>query len=605
MNFYEKIKDQVTALTPKYNYPNDGTSFGHFIIKECFNKIIDFNFDGQDFDDFIKDHIVDGAHDNGNDAVFVNKAQKRILVFQFKYSQNSNLLNTGEILKNKRFIDWILKLSTETLTPNAKLKKVIDNEISEILTKDAIEKNQYSIAFYYVDREFPRNSRTDIEALFANYRDKNVNLEIKYYDYETLNDLYDDIEIPRNEVELKIVPKEYFVKDYYYHDNDKTLLQTIVCSIQANSLKKLVHEQNELLFALNVRYFKGENDINSKIKQEYSKGSQSNFWILNNGINAICENFEIGNTALSIKNLQIVNGGQTTKTLTTIVNDLPDEVHILMRLTKISSTPKMSKISKEIATSSNNQNAITQRDLHSGDRLQRTIFGKLDSVNIFYDKKDGEWTTVSNKSKYKNPNGKAPLHIKISNTDLGKSYLSFFLQIPISTKGRDKMVYSEDYYSDIFNQEVNEDQQFNKLLFAYRLTEKINQVKYDNESNFEILQSTYVNDVLISLAALYFLQQHLNKIKEPADIKELINQLDFKNYLDQANKFSITLDNNFQEFLMRTIKGLQNTLDILKAAKELNNETWLPKETNNWLKKDGTYRQIIGRVITYLKQNQS
>lgn len=603
MRFYEKIKDQVCELTPKYNYPNDGTSFGHFIIKECFNKVIDFGFDGQDFDDFIKDHIVDGAYDSGNDAVFVNKSQKRILVFQFKYSQNSNLLNTEEIMKNKKFIDWLLKLTTETVSPNSKLKKVIDNEISEILTKDAIENKQYSIAFYYVDREFPKNSKADIDALFNNYRDKKVNFEVKYYDYETLNDLYDDIEIPRNNVELKIVSKEYFIKEYNYYDNDKTLLQTIVCSIQANSLKKLVHEQNELLFALNVRYFKGENDINSKIKQEYGKGSQSNFWILNNGINAICESFEIDSDTLNIKNLQIVNGGQTTKTLTTIINDLPDEVHILMRLTKITSVNKVSKISKEIATSSNNQNAITQRDLHSGDRLQRTIHAKLDAVNIFYDKKDGEWTTVSNKSRYRNPLGRSPAHLKISNTDLGKSYLSFFLQIPISTKGRDKMVYSEDYYSEIFNQEVNEDQQFNKLLFAHRLTEKINEVKYDNESNFEILQSTYVNDVLISLSALYFLQTQLHTIKNPTEIKEEINKIDFKAYLDQSNQYTINLGGDFQNFLMRTIKGLQYTLDILKEAKKLNNDVWQLKETNNWLKKDGTYKQIIGRVITYLKQN--
>jgi hypothetical protein len=603
MHFYDKVKDQVSALTPKYNYPNDGTAFGHFIIKECFNKIVDFDFDGQDFDEFIANHIVDGSNDNGNDAIFVNKAQKRILVFQFKYSQNSSLLNTNEVLKNKKFIDWILRLSTDNLSPNPKLRKVIDNEISEILTDEALRKNEYTIAFYYVDRTFPTHNITDIQALFNNYRDKSVNFEIKYYDYEKLNDLYDDVEIPKNNVELKIVHNEYFVKEYKYFDTEDTDLKTIVCSIKANSLKKLVKEQNELLFALNVRYFKGENEINSKIKQEYSKGSKSNFWILNNGINAICEGFQIENDILKINNLQIVNGGQTTKTLTTIVNDLPDEVHILMRLTNIGSTTKVSKISKEIATSSNNQNAIGQRDLHSGDRLQRTIFKKLDDVSIFYDKKDGEWTTIPNKAKYKNPFSRNPIYLKINNTDLGKSYLSFFLQIPISTKGRDKLVYSEEYYTDIFNQEVNEENQFHKLLFSFRVTEKLNQLKWDNESKFEILQSSFINDVLISLSSLYFLQDKLNKLKEPREIKDIINQIDFKNYLDPNNKYSLTLDDDFITFMMKVVRGLQQTLNVLKMAKELNNDIWIPKDTNNWLKKDGTYKQIIGQVTTYLIQN--
>lgn len=601
--FYEKIKDQVSELTTKYIYPNDGTSFGHFIIRECFNKIVDFDFDGQDFDDFIKNHIVDGARDNGNDAIFVNKKRRQILVFQFKYSQNSNLLNTTEIRKNKKFLDAILHVTDEAITPNYKLRNILDNEISEVITAETLENKQFLISFYYIDRSFPQASRIDINALFNNYRDRNINFEVKYYDYDALNDLYDDVEIPRNNVSLAVVPGEHFIKTFPYFDTDITELQTIVCSIRANSLKTLVQEQNEMLFALNVRYFKGENDINSKIKQEYSKGSRSNFWILNNGINAVCEDFQLDTTQLEINNFQIVNGGQTTKTLTTLINDLPDEVNILMRLTKIKDPARISRISKEIATSSNNQNAITQRDLHSGDRLQATIFRKLDLANIFYDKKDGEWAATSNKLKYRNPNGRSPLYLKISNTDLGKAYLSFFLQIPISTKGRDKMVFSEDYYSDIFNQDVNEDQQFLKLMLSHRIAEKVNGRKAELESRFEILQSSYVNDVLLALSALYFIQDQLVAIQEPLDIKQRVEEINCRPYLNINHKYELVMPSEFDVFIEKLIRGLQNTLDVLKAAKELNGEQWLQKDTNNWLKKDGTYKQIIGRVVTYLRQN--
>ena len=103
MDFYDKIKEQVSDLTKNQKYQNDGTAFGHFIIKECFNKIIDFEYDGNDFDQFIKDHIVDMANDLGNDAIFTNQNSNEILVFQFKYSKNK-LLNTTEIKKNKKFI---------------------------------------------------------------------------------------------------------------------------------------------------------------------------------------------------------------------------------------------------------------------------------------------------------------------------------------------------------------------------------------------------------------------------------------------------------------------------------------------------------------------
>lgn len=134
MDFYNRIKGQVSELSEKYNYQNDGTAFGHFAIKECFSKIIGLEYDGIDFDDFIKDHIVDMANDLGNDAIFINDKYNEIIVFQFKYS-SGQLLNTNEIKKNKKFIDWMIKINDEVLKPNQKLKNIIDNEWNRTYSK--------------------------------------------------------------------------------------------------------------------------------------------------------------------------------------------------------------------------------------------------------------------------------------------------------------------------------------------------------------------------------------------------------------------------------------------------------------------------------------
>ena len=222
MSFYAKIKDQVADLRNQFSYQNDGTAFGHFILRECFNKIIDFDYDGNDYDSFIKDHIVDMANDLGNDAIFTNRKNREIIFFQFKYS-NGQLLNTNEIKKNKKFIDWILNISPDSLAPNQKLKKVIDDEISPILTQQNITDKNYSITFYYIDNSFEGTIRTDIKALYNNYLDKNINFQIKFYNYEELEELYDDIEIPKNEIKLKIVPNEFFIKKINYHDENETL----------------------------------------------------------------------------------------------------------------------------------------------------------------------------------------------------------------------------------------------------------------------------------------------------------------------------------------------------------------------------------------------
>ena len=597
MSFYEKIEKDVKQLKEKFNYKDEGTAFSHFVIKECFDKIIDFGYEGSDFDGYIHDHIVDMANDLGNDAIFTNKDDNHIRIFQFKFSEN-NLLNTEEIKKNKTFIDWLLHISTTPQNPNPKLRKIIDTEIKDILEKS---EGKFIISFYYIDSNFGTNIKTDIISLYNNYRDKNIDFEIKFYNHKELNELYDDIEIPENNVVLGLVPNESFVKDFEYHDNGEIInLPVLVGSIRANSLKKLVEDYKELLFTLNVRYYKGENEINSKIKEEYAKGKKSNFWILNNGINAVCENFEIVNSnEIKIKNLQIVNGGQTAKTLTRVVNDIPDEIHILLRLTKISDTTKVSKISKEIARASNTQNAIDSRDLHSGDRLQTTIFKKLTEVGIFFDKKAGEWATVI-KKKYKNPSGQG--YIKISNKEMGTAYMSFFLQIPISSKGRDKLVFSNEYYEEIFNPNVQEDQQFTKLMFGFRLSEKIYDIKTINEAKYIILQNNFIGDVILSLSALYFLKSKITSLRPNIeDVRIKLDELEYHQYLLPEKHYALNLGDDFDKYVLHIIEKLEYMLDVKKEAKSQTGEEWIARDTNNWLKKDGTYKAILTSVLQKIK----
>ena len=179
MTFYDKIKGQVSELREKFNYKDDGTAFGHFMIKECFNKIVNFGFEGLDFDDYIHRHLVDMAYDQGNDVIFTNKETNQILIFQAKFS-NNRLLNTDEIKKNKGFIDFILGLSNEKLELNSKLKKVIDEEISSVLNADNLRDKNYSITVFYVDNSFDNKIKNDIKALYTNYYDQGIDLEVKF-----------------------------------------------------------------------------------------------------------------------------------------------------------------------------------------------------------------------------------------------------------------------------------------------------------------------------------------------------------------------------------------------------------------------------------------
>jgi hypothetical protein len=48
------------------------------------------------------------------------------------------------------------------------------------------------------------------------------------------------------------------------------------------------------------------------------KATKSNLWFYNNGLVAICEGFSEANGVVKAHNLQIVNGGQTVRTISSV-----------------------------------------------------------------------------------------------------------------------------------------------------------------------------------------------------------------------------------------------------------------------------------------------
>ncbi|MCB4234602.1 transposase [Kaistella anthropi] len=61
------------------------------------------------------------------------------------------------------------------------------------MTPENISANNYSVSFYYIDNGFEGTIKTDIKALYTNYNDKGINFQIKFYNYDELEELYDDI----------------------------------------------------------------------------------------------------------------------------------------------------------------------------------------------------------------------------------------------------------------------------------------------------------------------------------------------------------------------------------------------------------------------------
>ncbi|MDH3975868.1 MAG: AIPR family protein [Deltaproteobacteria bacterium] len=138
------------------------------------------------------------------------------------------------------------------------------------------------------------------------------------------------------------------------------------------------------LFESNIRHFQGMVDVNKKIKKTIINPDQKDFWWLNNGITIIANNpTQVGKT-LSIDNVQIVNGLQTSYSIYN--NHKGDTDDIRSVLVKVIINEDKETIDHIIA-STNSQNPVSAALLRATDDVQRDIELFFLNLGYFYDRR--------------------------------------------------------------------------------------------------------------------------------------------------------------------------------------------------------------------------
>lgn len=222
--------------------------------------------------------------------------------------------------------------------------------------------------------------------------------------------------------------------------------------INGELLAVLYNEFRDRLLEKNVRSFlQVKGGVNKGIRDTL-RDEPDMFLAYNNGISVTAESVEIvrdGNGKPSIKrirDMQIVNGGQTTASIFNAWNDKKlgvdlSKVFVQMKLSVIESAEDMDVIVPRISTFANTQNKIQVADFSANDpfhrrieELSRTIWapaqGGTKPQNWFYERARGQYadmltreSTPKRKKEYKETH---PLFTK---TDLAK-YENTWDQLP-------------------------------------------------------------------------------------------------------------------------------------------------------------------------------
>jgi len=140
------------------------------------------------------------------------------------------------------------------------------------------------------------------------------------------------------------------------------------------------------IFESNVRDYQGEVEVNRDIQLTLESNDKLDFWWLNNGITILASKASIVGKTITLDDVQVVNGLQTT---TTIYNHLKgkntkdENRSILIRIVVTSDPETRDRIIK----ATNFQTAIPPASLRATDRIHRDIEDYFLSHNWFYERR--------------------------------------------------------------------------------------------------------------------------------------------------------------------------------------------------------------------------
>lgn len=393
---YSKLYEKDTTKTEQY-YNSLSRAFIHLFLK--------VRFDLTDFEE--REHfITDGGNDGGIDGYYIDSEHKEIFLFQSKFRANENNFHDKEIsMKELLSMDIERILSGET-----KDEKGIDyrgkiyqlqREISEI---PDIPRYTYRVIIF---ANLKGVSDTELKRLTGGYKVEVIDYQKCYSDfvfpiisgtYYSKSDLMIQIDLSN-----KMASKISYTVDTSIGDCDITVL--FVPTVEVG---RFMSKYKNSILKFNPRSYLGfkAQDVNRQIADSVTQKKTNEFALFNNGITLLSEETFInehvankGVAKLIVKNPQIINGGQTSFTLSRLYEDnsdknIFDKKEVLLKVITLppDATDK-EKLIEEISNATNHQTPVGPSDrLSNMDEqvyLQQCLY---DRFGVLYERKRGEYS---------------------------------------------------------------------------------------------------------------------------------------------------------------------------------------------------------------------
>lgn len=406
------IKEAPATLKKKYPSTNtDIEQINQSRSRAFIHLFLKVNFGLLDFEE--REHfITDGPYDGGIDGYFISPENKTIYFIQSKFRTN------GKNFENKKIaIEEILVMD---------VNRILDGETSDeggIEYNGKIKQLQREISTTegiarYSNQVIILANLSDIKQ--SDLRKLSGGLACKVFDFEQC---YENLVFPVitgtffNATDLSInidlSNKNAGSKISYTVQTKKGKCEITVLFVPTIELGRIMYKYKNSILKFNPRSYLGHEgkNVNNAIRETITETETNEFALYNNGITMLSDetyiNEKIGQkykAQLIVKNPQIINGGQTSYTLSRIyaenisgdVESVFQNKEVLIKIITLQDNNDLeSKIEliNDISEATNKQTPVINADKISNEKLQVELQKHLfEKYGLLYERKRGEFS---------------------------------------------------------------------------------------------------------------------------------------------------------------------------------------------------------------------
>jgi hypothetical protein len=428
--------------------------------------------------DFLARHrqITDGPQDGGMDAFHIDYERKKLYMIQSKFKNTEKGFNERSMQAEE-----LIKMEV------ARITKGLETDSNDNRYNDKV------LAFQQVIRDIRDIAKYDyIVVLLGNvyiFNDVQIRrlIDNTHYEIYDADKAYEKLVFPLS-TGTYYDPEEIVITIELLQKEHPRLKQTVETEfgqfnvtaifVPTSEVGRILSRYKNAILKYNPRNFLSlqKKSVNQNIRASITDHEKNNFAILNNGITILSDNVSISESTgkqnegqLILTRPQILNGGQTAYTLSTIYdeyekkpnNPLRGKEVLLKIVTPIRDSEGVdSKFIELISNATNQQNEVSEADRRSNHDIQIELQKRLyNDYGYLYERKAGEFHDGIQ-------NGFVDKELVIDRFKFIKAYWAFKGEPAAARRTSEKITFKEDtFYGILHDVNAHSEMFFSYLMF--------------------------------------------------------------------------------------------------------------------------------------------